>query len=778
MAEHIFYPDEPPKPFRIEYNGPLYDGGDWDTFPTRYGWKTETGDDKFRIRLIPAEMKTGIECWLYFGVLNHVFEGKVEQSDFLLRDGENGGGGGGGGGKQYLTTRHLYKYVENAKEWKKNKTGEKVVPIVQKVCEQLEKYSSVLRGEMALATRLLCQSLWNIAVKRDGPQTKSGLVQRWLLSKDYDADLLLKDGWCPWEVQKSRMTGGGVDTIAYLLQLVRKKPEWDKKTHDKCKKTECAANNVDESDYVTRHVTEGCTCEHQQADIEQLHTILKDGGVPLVRITPTGEVDEQEKPSFKIEIVRKKSGRQYAAISHVWSDGLGNTDGNTLPSCQIQLLYERARVLVTDKEYVPKYTGGPFGGIHTGAVRLVHFASNEARKDESVLVWIDTLCIPHQRDVRSLAIQRIREVYLDAYRTMILDSEMRQVETSSTSNMQLLLRVLYCSGWIRRLWTLQEGLAAKSRLYVLFADKVINISTIADDILTKIDKGKFPLLQETVAFYGMSLWFSFFTHTIDYASKFERAVDVFTSPFVKGGLTKGNLLAWNWYNVAMRATSKAGDRPIILAGVLNLDVKEILEVKGGSDARMRKFYSILDEFPHDIIFQEGPRFEDDGMRWAVKVCQYMDRPQYLSHETGKITPRGLQISDLSSWLFPSHLGFDLRKIDFDGGQQAWERWLAENEFESPESPNLCVFNPKFEVEWKPDGSYGIIVMESKGSQPGRFASCALVELQTTEGNEVHFARYLGVGTVVGMSSWSQLPEKGFLLPFGWDALQKREWVVG
>lgn len=145
MAEHIFYPDEPPKPFRIEYNGPLYDGGDWDTFPTRYGWKTETGDDKFRIRLIPAEMKTGIECWLYFGVLNHVFEGKVEQSDFLLRDGENGGGGGGGG-KQYLTTRHLYKYVENAKEWKKNKTGEKVVPIVQKVCEQLEKYSSVLRG--------------------------------------------------------------------------------------------------------------------------------------------------------------------------------------------------------------------------------------------------------------------------------------------------------------------------------------------------------------------------------------------------------------------------------------------------------------------------------------------------------------------------------------------------------------------------------------------------------------------------------------------------------
>lgn len=360
---------------------------------------------------------------------------------------------------------------------------------------------------------------------------------------------------------------------------------------------------------------------------------------------------------------------------------------------------------------------------------------------------------------------------------MILDSEMRQVDSSSTTQLQLLLRVLYCSGWIRRLWTLQEGLAAKSRLYVMFADKAINISTIADDILTKTEKGKIPLLQENAAFYGMALWFSFFTHTIDYGSKFERVVDIITSPFVKDGLTKDNLLAWNWYNVAMRATTKAGDRPIILAGVLDLDVKEILDAKG-SDARMRKFYGMLDEFPHDIIFQEGPRFEEDGMRWAVKVCQFLDEPRYLGHEPGKITPRGLKISALSSWLFPSQLGFDLRRIDFDEGQRAWERWLAQHQLESVQSPNLCVFEPKFEVEWKANANYGSILMESKASHPGGFALCALVELQTTEGNDVHFARYLGVGTVKGMSNWSNLPGNGVLLPFGWESLQKREWVVG
>ncbi|EED13255.1 conserved hypothetical protein [Talaromyces stipitatus ATCC 10500] len=768
MAEHLFYPEEPQKPLRIEYNGPLYDKGDWDQYPVRGGWRTETGPEKFSLRAIPQDLRDCIECWLYFGVLCYVFGEKLEQNDFLLRD-----------DKQYLTTRELNKYVENAKDWKKNKLGERAILIVQTVCEQLSRYKSILRDEMKLAIRLICHALWNISVKRDGPQTKTGHVQIWLLSTQYEADQLLKHGWCPWEVTKARMTGGGVDTPAYLLQLVRKKPAWDKKTHDLCKKTECVVNNIKDGEYATRHVTEDCACAHLQADIQQLHTILLEGGVPLLCISPPESKDD----GFKIEIVRKRSSRQYVAISHVWSDGLGNENGNTLPHCQIQLLYERARRLATDKEYVPRHTGGPFGQLHTGASRLAHFASSQTRgKDESVLIWIDTLCIPHQRDVRSLAIQRIREVYLDAYRTMILDSEMRQVESQSTPPLQLLLRVLYCSGWIRRLWTLQEGLAAKSKLYVLFSDKAINISTIADEILSKIDKGKILILQENVAFFAMAVWFSFFKHTIDYASKFERAVDVFTSPFIKGGLTKENLLSWNWYNVAMRATSKAGDRPIILAGVLNLDVKEILDVKGDSDEqksdeRMRKFYSLLDEFPHDIIFQEGPRFEEDGMRWAMKVCQFLDEPRYLGSAIGKITPKGLQISTLWSWLFPSHVAFDLSVIDFDEGQRAWERWLAEYQLEDATTTNLCVFKPKVKVELKPEGSYGIILMETKGSRPGGLSLCALVELQTdTDG--VNYARYIGVGTVKGMSDFADLPEDGYLLPFGWDSLQKREWVVG
>ncbi|KAJ5706179.1 hypothetical protein N7536_001868 [Penicillium majusculum] len=772
MAEHVFFPDEPPRPLRIKYNGSLYDGGNWDQFPVRHGWKLETGAEKFPPRGIPQRFHSGIECWLYFGMLHYVFGDQLDQADFLLHREEDP--------QQYITTKHLHKYVDNAKEWKKRKLGERAVDIVKKVCEQLSGYGDYyVRDDMSLAIRLVCYVFWNVAVKRDGPQTQTHHVQRWMFTGEIETKRMVAEGWCPLEAAKCRVAGGGVDTPAYLLQLMRVKPGWNKITHKSCKNTECVANNVDESEYVTRHVQEDCTCSHLQANIEQLHTILRDGGVPLLMLTPDGE-DELGNQNFKVDIVSKRVGKQYLAISHVWSDGLGNTEGNSLPNCQLRLLYEEARHVLTGGEYVPRYEGGPFAALHTSAARLAHFAGSQTlRRGDSVLLWIDTLCIPHQPDVRSLAIQRIREVYEDAYRTMIIDSEMRHVSASSTSHLELLLRVLHCSGWMRRLWTLQEGLAAKSRLYVLFSDKAVNIATIADELLTKLDRGKLPVMQERIANFAMGVWFTFFKHTIDSTSKFERFVNLVASPFDKSDITKDQLIRWNWFNVATRATSKAADRPIILAGILNLDVKEILQVKG-SDERMRKFYSLIDNFPQGVLFQPGPRFEEEGMRWAMKVCQYTEEIQYLSGGPGNITPRGLQITLYPSWLFPSRIVFDLGLFDIDNnqGQRTWEQWIKEHNLEDADNmPNVCLLKTEIPVVFKPDETYGIIVHGSEGSRPGSTRSCVVVSLRTTE-DSIHYAQYEALGTIKSIASFVQWPDGGYLVPVAWDDRQEREWIVG
>jgi hypothetical protein len=341
-----------------------------------------------------------MECWLYFGMLHYVFGTQLDQSDFLLREDD----------QQYITTRHLQKYVENVEDWKKNERGARSVEIVNKVLENLYRYRPWIREKMSFAIRLASLALWNIAIKRDGPQPDPRRCGLWFLMPE-ETDQMVKEGWCPLDAQKCHYAGIQLDTQAYLLQLVHTKASWNNRTHESCKETECVADNIDESSYVTRHVHEDCSCSPFDADIKQLHTILQGGGIPLVKITPSGE-HELGNQHYKLEVVKKRSGKPYVAISHVWADGLGNPRGNSLPHCQLEFLYKRAKLLLQDKEYIPYYDDKTYGPLHTGAVRFAHFAVNTARRgDNSVLVWIDTLCIPHRSDVRSLAIQRIRDVY-------------------------------------------------------------------------------------------------------------------------------------------------------------------------------------------------------------------------------------------------------------------------------------------------------------------------------------------------------------------------------
>lgn len=124
---------------------------------------------------------------------------------------------------------------------------------------------------------------------------------------------------------------------------------------------------------------------------------------------------------------------------------------------------------------------------------------------------------------------------------------------------------------------------------MLFSDKPINISTITDEILTKIDKNKLPILQERVANHAMSVWFTFFGESTNYASKLIQTLDAISSPFTEPVNDKGHLLSGNWYNVGTRTATKPGDRLIILAGVLNLDVKPILDAKGGPEEKCAHF---------------------------------------------------------------------------------------------------------------------------------------------------------------------------------------------
>jgi hypothetical protein len=60
--------------------------------------------------------------------------------------------------------------------------------------------------------------------------------------------------------------------------------------------------------------------------------VLEKGSIPLVLLeiaagTPT-----------RVDIIERKPDMAYVAISHVWSDGLGNVEANALPACQLMYI--------------------------------------------------------------------------------------------------------------------------------------------------------------------------------------------------------------------------------------------------------------------------------------------------------------------------------------------------------------------------------------------------------------------------------------------------------
>lgn len=196
--------------------------------------------------------------------------------------------------------------------------------------------------------------------------------------------------------------------------------------------------------------------------------------------------------------------------------------------------------------------------------------------------------------------------------------------------MEVMARILLCSTWMRRLWTLQEGLEARERLYFLFLDRAINVQTISRTLLVG---RKFPILLAPIASDLFARWYMWFDFDIpDMATrtrdKFYQALDKVLGTSVSDvWLEPWHRVSVNWNNVGNRATSKEGDRSVIFCNIVHLDPKRILEIDDKTPGitldrvaaeRMRVFYKMIGQFDPSIVFSDGRRYQDDGWRWALE----------------------------------------------------------------------------------------------------------------------------------------------------------------
>jgi hypothetical protein len=132
----------------------------------------------------------------------------------------------------------------------------------------------------------------------------------------------------------------------------------------------------------------------------------------------------------------------YTAISHIWSDSLGNPTSNALPLCQLlrlcsmifQTYFPEFSLFYNDQTFLSKFNSR----ISWRKWKLLQAGKPYAATDQNrVYFWIDTLCVlvsyssqvAEDRDLKFRVIKHITPIYTGAFNTLVLDKELQDTCT-------------------------------------------------------------------------------------------------------------------------------------------------------------------------------------------------------------------------------------------------------------------------------------------------------------------------------------------------------------
>lgn len=141
-------------------------------------------------------------------------------------------------------------------------------------------------------------------------------------------------------------------------------------------------------DLQRRHIRHDCECRIVEAPVREISEIVKNGGVPILNLEPTG--------TDKLGLVAKPfdGATMYVVIWHRPNDKFASARYQTITTCQLIRLADR------------------LGALHLreGGVQICF--------------WMQSLCIPY--DSRGLegeeGAKRQKDVYSKAYGLLIMDS--------------------------------------------------------------------------------------------------------------------------------------------------------------------------------------------------------------------------------------------------------------------------------------------------------------------------------------------------------------------
>ncbi|KIX91919.1 uncharacterized protein Z520_12382 [Fonsecaea multimorphosa CBS 102226] len=552
-------------PYLFDQDCPfIYDNQSWTEYPVRAGWDLGSfldGDFTNRGRNTAEQAASLLQAWLYFGMIHRVTGIPVQTSDFVRTTNL---------GNRVVHSGHLGPLISQWEETVKKRPIHEVSArtaatdrSAKAVTDALSLYlgwKTPLSDTVILSINILHRTL--ICAKRAilAQSDFEPHLTYFQGSREIIDNQLYQRGWCRRDVARHHQ-GQSCLGMYFAISLG---PRLVPRDHSDCLITECLALQVDHATYKSQHTDPDCDCAHLEVDVAQVCSLINSGRTPLLRLSDSTSGGQH----FGLDVI---TDSEYVCISHVWANGFGNLHANSMPLCQLTRLQNRVNNL---------YNHGLAG--------------------DNIPFWIDTLCVPVQREntaTRRRAIVAMGKIYEQAAKVLVVDVELLRSTTAGASLEEIAMRISY-SVWWSRLWTLQEAVFAR-QLHFQFQDCALD----GKELVARSDTAARDRLPETdwsaaaqIAYEGLA---------------YLRELYAFKSSTTEGRASY-ILQAVNW-----RSTSWKSDEAVCLAGIMELKVQDILTAP--DQDRLRRFILMQRFFPAVSLFFSGAKMDTDGIRWAPRT---------------------------------------------------------------------------------------------------------------------------------------------------------------
>lgn len=435
------------------------DNLDYMTFPERRGYRTAGDEGSSKRYLVIRELADHdwystlemLQEWLYFGLLRCVFDDAFRRSDFidlqpghwpvicsrslpaLIRCTQSLSRGWDWAAESELiwcqhrriVTRHISAKIDHAVRQLDDlelglRDERTLIAPFPELCLSLHILAQSLRITLIPIYRPMQGEFWIVQRTWPAPIARHFLYPSLL---PIHRHLTVDRGWCPNQALYVCNTLTYL-TLYYVSCIRRNKCSAD---HSFCANSpphSCVAQNIS-AGFRGRHTQQECTCRPLGAsNPEMMFEILKDGGIPVVMATQarTGEI--------KLQYVRSFLGLDYTAVSHLWSDGLGDPSHNHLPACQLMKLLGCMIALPSKRRWNRGYKTPQLPqDWHT------HGHSRYLKKP--LYFWLDVYCVPLGKvdevtdTLKRKAISRMVPTYAFAKTVLVLDRGLQHIRSST-----------------------------------------------------------------------------------------------------------------------------------------------------------------------------------------------------------------------------------------------------------------------------------------------------------------------------------------------------------